>query len=364
LTSANADERYMRMALRLALKGAGRTSPNPMVGAVVVRSGKVIATGYHHRAGEDHAEIIALKRAGKRARGATLYLNLEPCDHVGRTAPCTLSLIRSGIKRVVAGMVDPNPLVAGKGIRRLRQAGIEVKVGVLEPESQRLNEAFVKHITRQLPFVILKLAASLDGKIATATGNSQWITGKQARRFVHRVRNEVDAVMVGVDTVIADNPRLTCRLPGGRDPWRVILDSQLRIPSTARSLRERGRDRTIVVAGSTASADKATALKRSGVQVWRFQLRNDAVPLRLLLRRLGEMGLMSVMIEGGAITATTALLEKVVDKILFFYAPKIIGGDGKCMIASLGIRTVASALKVKRPEITQLGEDLLFSGYL
>src|SRR5574341_629007 len=216
------DKRYMEMALRLASRGAGRTSPNPMVGAVLVRSGKVVATGYHRHAGSDHAEIVALKRAGKRARRATLYLNLEPCSHQGRTPPCALSLIRAGVRRVVVGMVDPNPLVSGKGIRKLRQAKIRVDVGLLERECRRLNEAFSKHITRRIPFVILKLAASLDGRIATASGDSRWVTGSAARRYVHHLRDQVDAVVVGAGTVLADDPRLTCRLRGGRDPWRVV----------------------------------------------------------------------------------------------------------------------------------------------
>ena len=364
MTPGQVDERYMRMALRLARRGAGRTSPNPMVGAVLVRGGQVIATGYHRRAGEDHAEIVALKRAGRRARDATLYLNLEPCDHVGRTPPCTLSLIKGGIRKVVAGMVDPNPQVSGRGIRRLRQAGIEVEVGVLEAECRKLNVSFVKYITKKIPFVILKLAASLDGKIATCTGNSQWITGKQAREIVHRLRNEVDAVLVGVETVIADDPRLTCRVPGGRDPWRVILDGNLRIPLTARLLRQSGRGKTIVVTGATASAKGIGALEQRGAQVWSLPLRDGAVPWKLLLSRLAQIGVMSVMIEGGAVTATKALAGKVVDRICFFYAPKIIGGDGKSMIGSLGIKKVAAALKVKNPEMTKLGEDVLLSADL
>jgi diaminohydroxyphosphoribosylaminopyrimidine deaminase / 5-amino-6-(5-phosphoribosylamino)uracil reductase len=364
LTPERVDERYIRMALRWARRGAGRTSPNPLVGAVLVRNGNVIATGYHRRAGEDHAEIVALKKAGRRARGATLYLNLEPCDHVGKTPPCTRSLIQAGIKRVVAGMVDPNPLVAGKGIRRLRRAGITVKVGVLTAECQSLNEAFVSYIARRRPFVIVKLAASLDGKIATATGHSQWITGKEARRFVHDMRNQVDAIMVGVETVIADNPRLTCRIPGGRDPWRVVVDPHLRISSTARLLRQSGPTKTIIVAGSAASFRKVSQLKQYGAEVWLFPLTTGAVPLGSVLTRLARMGVMSVMIEGGAITVGKALAQRVVDKIHFFYAPKIIGGDGKSMVAPLGIRRLTSALTVKRPQIMKIGQDFLLSAYL
>jgi diaminohydroxyphosphoribosylaminopyrimidine deaminase/5-amino-6-(5-phosphoribosylamino)uracil reductase len=360
--SDEADKRYMRMALRLARKGAGRTSPNPMVGAVVVRGGKIVGAGYHRKAGGDHGEVVALKRAGADARGATLYLNLEPCSHYGRTPPCTLAIIQAGVKRIVAGMADPNPLVSGSGIRKLRQAGIEVRVGVLEEECRRLNEAFSKYITRRLPFVILKIAASLDGKIATSSGDSRWITGPAARRRVHEMRNRVDAVMVGIGTVLADNPRLTCRIPGGRDPRRIILDSRLRIPLTARVLHERGK--TVIVAGSRAATKKLRALEKLGAEVWRFPLRNGGVPLQSVLKKMAERGMASVMIEGGAATAARALAEKAVDKICFFYAPKIVGGNGVSMIGGLGIRKMNRSRHVKNLEGEKVGQDLLVTGYL
>lgn len=358
------DARYMRLALRLALKGAGRTSPNPMVGAVLVREGRVIATGYHRRPGGDHAEIVALKHAGKKARRATLYLNLEPCDHQGRTPPCTLSLIRSGIKRVVAGMVDPNPLVSGRGIRRLRQAGVQVQVGLLEAECRRLNEAFIKYVTRKIPFVILKLAASLDGRIATSTGDSRWITGIAARSYVHRLRNQVDAILVGVGTVVADNPRLTCRLPGGRDPWRVILDGHLRIPLTARLLHQREPEKTIIVTGPRVAKKKVKTIEAYGAKVWSFPLVRGRIPFAPILWGLGGVGLLSVMIEGGVVTATAALQERVVDKVLLFYAPKIIGGEGKTMIEDLGIKRLSQSRRIRKVEVKRFGEDFLVSGYL
>lgn len=357
------DKRYMRLALRLAIKGAGRTSPNPMVGAVLVRGGRIIATGYHRRAGSDHAEIIALKRAKAKARGATLYLNLEPCSHHGRTPPCALSLIRSGIKRVVIGMVDPNPLVSGRGIRKLRRAGIQVRVGLLQAECQRLNEAFGKFITRRIPFVILKLAVSLDGKIAASSGDSRWITGAAARNYVHHLRNQVDAVLVGAGTVLADNPRLTCRIPGGRDPWRVILDGRLRIPLKAHLLRQREPGKTIVVTGPRSPRKKIEAIQDCGARVWKFPLRQGRIPFISALRRLGEMGLLSVMIEGGATTASWALKEEIADKLLFFYAPKIIGGDGRGMIDPLGIKKMSRCKRIKDMELRRLGTDFLVSGY-
>ena len=358
------DERYMRMALRLALKGIGRTSPNPMVGAVLARGGRIVGSGYHRRAGDDHAEIAALRQAGKRARGATLVLNLEPCDHQGKTPPCTLSLIRSGARRVVVGMVDPNPLVSGRGIRRLRRAGIQVHVNVLEKECRRLNEAFIKYITRQVPLVILKLAASFDGSIATSTGDSRWITGEATRRYVHQLRNQVDAVLVGVDTVIADDPRLTCRVAGGRDPLRVVLDGHLRIPLPARLLHQRGSGRTIVAAGTHVPARKVKAIEGFGAQVWSFPLRRGRIPYNSLLKRLAKMGLLSIMIEGGSTTAARALVEGVVDKVLFFYAPKLIGGEGKRMIGALGIEKMSRCKKIQDVEIRRFGEDVLVSGYL
>jgi len=358
------DKRYMRLALRLAFKGAGRTSPNPLVGAVLVRGGRMVATGYHQRAGEDHAEIVALKRAGDRARGATLYLNLEPCSHQGRTPPCTVSLIQSGVRRVVAGMLDPNPLVSGRGIRRLRRAGIQVRVGLLEAECRRLNEAFTKYITRHIPLVILKLAASLDGKTATSTGDSRWITETASRNYVHQIRNRVDAVLVGIGTVIADNPRLTCRLPGGRDPWRIVLDSHLRIPLSARLLHERNPEKTIIVTGPRAPARKIEAIRSRGAQVWSFPHRAGGISFASLLNRLGKMGLTSIMIEGGAATASRALREGIVDKVVIFYAPKIIGGDGKAMIEALGIRKVSRSTRIKDMEVKRLGKDFLVSGYL
>ncbi|MBI2360719.1 MAG: bifunctional diaminohydroxyphosphoribosylaminopyrimidine deaminase/5-amino-6-(5-phosphoribosylamino)uracil reductase RibD [Deltaproteobacteria bacterium] len=357
-------KRYMRMALSLALKGAGRTSPNPLVGAVLVRAGRVIATGYHRRAGEDHAEIEALKRAGSGARGSTLYINLEPCDHQGRTPPCTLSLIHAGVRRVVAGMVDPNPLVAGKGIRRLRRAGVQVDIGLLEAECRRVNEAFIKYIIRCTPFVVLKLAASLDGKIATSTGDSRWITDQAARRYVHRLRDQMDAIMIGIGTVLADDPELTCRIRGGRNPLRIVLDPQLRIPLTARLLHGADPEKTIVVTGPRAPEKKVEAIQGYGATVWRLPLSAGRIPFGALLKKIGKMGSLSVMIEGGADTAGRALREKVVDKVLFFYAPKILGAEGREMIGALRIRKVSQCTKIRDVEVKKFGPDLLVSGYL
>ncbi|MBI2364899.1 MAG: bifunctional diaminohydroxyphosphoribosylaminopyrimidine deaminase/5-amino-6-(5-phosphoribosylamino)uracil reductase RibD [Deltaproteobacteria bacterium] len=352
------------MACRLALKAAGRTSPNPMVGAVLVRGKRIVATGYHPFAGADHAEIVALKRAGAKARGATLYINLEPCSHQGRTPPCTDALIRAGIKEVVAGMKDPNPRVAGRGFARLRRAGIRVRSGLLGEECRTLNEAFVKFITRRLPFVTLKLAASLDGKIATASGDARWISGADSRAMVHRMRNHVDGVLVGSGTAIADDPQLTCRIRGGRNPWRIVVDGRLRIRPSARLFHQRDPGKTIVVTSTRAPAAKARALESRGAQVWRFPLCGGEISWMALLRGLADSRMLSVLIEGGATVAASALRAKIVDKVIFFYAPKILGGDGRVMIDSLGIRRVDRLLRIRRLAFRKSGEDLLVTGYL
>ena len=352
------------MACRLALKAAGRTSPNPMVGAVLVRGGKIIATGFHRIAGEDHAEIVALKRVGSKAKGATLYINLEPCSHYGRTPPCSQALIRAGVKEVVAGMMDPNPLVGGRGFRELKRAGIKVRVGLLEEECRTLNEAFIKYVTRRLPFVTLKLAASLDGKIAAVTGDARWISSETSRRMVHKLRNQVDAIVAGVGTVLADDPQLTCRIPNGRNPWRVILDSRLRIPLAASLLRQTDPERSIIVTSDRSSRQRVRAIESLGAQVWRLRLRRGKIPWTAILRKLAAKDVLSVMIEGGATTAAWALREKAVDKIMFFYGPIILGGDGRVMIDALGVKRVRRALRVQRTRVRKSGTDTLVSGYL
>jgi diaminohydroxyphosphoribosylaminopyrimidine deaminase/5-amino-6-(5-phosphoribosylamino)uracil reductase len=335
-----------------------------MVGAVIVRQGKVVATGYHRFAGGDHAELVALKRAGARAKNATLYINLEPCSHYGRTPPCTSSIVSAGIKEIVAGMKDPNPLVAGSGFRQLRQAGIRVRVGILEEECRALNEAFTKYITRGIPFVVLKVAATLDGKIATARGDAHWVSDAESRLLVHKMRNELDAVVVGARTVLADNPQLTCRLPGGRDPWRVILDGRLRIPLSARVLHQRRVEKNIVVTSLRAPRKKVKALRDLGAQVWQLPAYGARIRWMPVLKKLAAMGVVSVMIEGGATTARWALAEKIVDKIHFFYAPKIVGGDGRVMVDGLGITRMSQSIRVQKVTIKNSGTDFLVSGYV
>lgn len=354
----------MGTALRLARRAAGRTSPNPMVGAVVVRQDRVVGRGHHARAGAEHAEVVALREAGTAARGATLYVNLEPCSHFGRTAPCVRPVIEAGIRRVVAGMIDPNPAVAGGGVRALKDAGIRVDVPVREDDCRRLNEAFVKHVTRGLPFVTLKLAASLDGRIATATGDSRWVTGPAARRHVHRLRNELDAVLVGSGTVLADDPQLTCRLPGGRDPLRVVLDGRLRTPLTAKVVTQPHPERTVLVARNDAPAERRKRLEDLGVQVWRFPADRGRVSFRRVLRKLARAGVLSVLVEGGAVTAARAVSERAVDKVLCFYAPKFIGAEGLPMIGGLGIERMRQTRHLSGAAVRRFGEDVLVSAYL
>jgi diaminohydroxyphosphoribosylaminopyrimidine deaminase/5-amino-6-(5-phosphoribosylamino)uracil reductase len=335
-----------------------------MVGAVLVRYGRIVGAGYHRFAGGDHAEIAALKQAGAKARGATLYITLEPCSHQGRTPPCTRALIQAGIKEVVCGARDPNPLVSGRGFRKLRSAGIRVRVGILEAECRALIEGFSKFITRQLPFVILKLAATLDGKIAAASGDARWISGEESRQAAHRLRNEVDAVIVGIGTVKADDPQLTCRIAGGRNPWRVVLDSRLEIKPSAAILRQADPAKTIVVTGRAVSKTKSRALAAGGTQVWSMPLRAGRVSWLPLLRKLASLNVVSVMVEGGGSLAASALEAKIVDKIVFFYAPKLLGGDARSMIGPLRIGRVRDALAVKYLRVEKSGADLMMTGYL
>ncbi len=362
--SEESDQRYMGASLRLARRAAGRTSPNPMVGALVVRDGRVVGCGHHARAGADHAEVVALREAGSAARGATLYVNLEPCSHFGRTPPCVRAVLEAGVTRVVAGMVDPNPAVAGRGLQALREAGVRVDAPVREDACRQFNEAFVKYVTRGLPFVTLKLAASLDGRIATATGDSRWVTGPAARRYVHRLRNQLDAVMVGSGTVLADDPQLTCRLPGGRDPLRIVLDRRLRTPVTARLVTQPHSENTVLITGNDTSADACKPLEDLGVQVWRFPVNRGRISFRRVFRRLARAGVLSVLLEGGAVTAARAISEKAVDKVLCFYAPKFVGAEGLPMVGDLGIERMRQTPRLKTPAVRRLGEDILVSAYL
>jgi len=355
------DERFMEIALDLALGGEGGVNPNPLVGAVVVKDGEVVGQGYHRACGGPHAEAYALEEAGERARGATLYVTLEPCCHHGKTPPCVERIATAGIARVVIPCIDPNPLVNGNGVRRLREAGIEVEVGVLEERARRLNEIFFHFITTGRPFVELKLAMSLDGRIATRTGDSHWISGEASRVLVHRLRRRLAAVLVGVGTVISDDPALTVRRVLGRNPLRVVLDGEGRMPLDARLLREEGRT---VVATSRMPAEREAGLTRAGAAVWRLPDGGGRVDLAALLGRLGREGIDSVLVEGGGETAAAFLEAGLVDRVCFFLAPLLLGGKAAvAAVGGLGSERVADGIRLDGVEVTRVGEDVLYTAY-
>jgi diaminohydroxyphosphoribosylaminopyrimidine deaminase/5-amino-6-(5-phosphoribosylamino)uracil reductase len=361
------DRNWMRRGLDLAARARGRTSPNPMVGAVIVKDEQVVGEGFHAYAGSDHAEVAALREAGAAAAGATLYVSLEPCCHHGRTPPCADQIAHAGIRRVVAACEDPNPSVSGRGIAALRQAGILVEVGLLGDEAARLNESFFKHIRTGLPFVTLKVAASLDGKIATRTGESRWITGESARRRVHQLRNEVDAVLVGIGTVLRDDPLLTTRLgiADQRDPIRVIVDNLSRLPLRAKAVNRASTAPTILAVSQMAPRSKLEALEREGVQVIVVENSPRRVSLERLMEALGKRGILSVMIEGGAEINASALREGVVDKVLVFLAPILIGGKSTpTAVGGDGIESLAQALRLHDVRIERFDGDILVEGYL
>jgi diaminohydroxyphosphoribosylaminopyrimidine deaminase/5-amino-6-(5-phosphoribosylamino)uracil reductase len=355
----------MQMALALAEKGAGYVSPNPMVGAVVVKDDVVVGRGYHHALGGPHAEVNAIDDAGDRARGATIYVTLEPCNHHGRTPPCTRKILDAGIRRVVVAMKDPNPHVTGGGLAYLQARGVVVACGILQKESRRLNESFIKYVQTKRPFVILKMAATLDGCIATHTGDARWVTGAPARQLVHRLRHSMDAIMVGVGTVLADDPSLTTRLAAdqGVDPTRIIVDSGLRIPETAQLLNQRSPADTWVVCGPDAEASKKNALRARGAHVLEVPLTSGWIDLNAMVDCLGQRGITSMLIEGGAQVAASAIREDIVDKVLFFYAPKLLGGEGVPMFAGRGPELMAHSVPLRDVEVTRVGDDILICGY-
>ncbi|MBF0125808.1 MAG: bifunctional diaminohydroxyphosphoribosylaminopyrimidine deaminase/5-amino-6-(5-phosphoribosylamino)uracil reductase RibD [Magnetococcales bacterium] len=355
----------MALALRLAARAAGRTRPNPMVGCVIVKDGEILGQGYHPCAGAPHAEVFALREAGEGARGACAYVTLEPCSHFGRTPPCADALIKAGVGRVVVAMVDPNLQVSGRGVARLRESGIEVVIGVREAEAQELNRPFVTWIEQERPMITLKSAASLDGKTATRTGESQWITGPIARKRVQRMRDVHDVVMVGIGTVLADDPSLTCRMHGGRDPVRLVVDSRLRIPEDARVFTSSQTAPLWIATGHSASFARAEALgARENVRVIPCrETREGRVNLVDMMHRLADMDVTSVLCEAGGVL-TGALLEAgLADRLALFLAPKLIGGrDARGILEMTGIGSLADAQRLVRTRICHVGEDILIEG--
>lgn len=365
--ASSRDKKFMRLALELAKKGIGTTSPNPAVGAVIVKNNKIVGKGYHRRAGGPHAEIFALLEAKEKAKGATLYVTLEPCSHFGRTPPCTKAIIKSGIKSVVAGMLDPNPLNNGRGAKELKKKGINVKVGLLEDEIKKINEPFIKFITKKMPFLTVKAAQSLDGKIATFSGDSRWISGVESRNYVQELRSQVDAVMVGVNTVIKDDPRLNYRGKKQRKnkPIKIIIDPYLKTPLRAKIFSKVSPTPVIIAVSNKAHLKKIKVLEKRGVKVLKFKTKNNLISLSALMKKLAKLEITDILLEGGGETIARAFKKNIVDKVLFFIAPKIIGGrEAVTSCEGEGAKAVSQAIKLGKMEVKHIGEDLLVEAYV
>ncbi len=361
-------EAYMQLALDAAAKGLGRTAPNPPVGAVIVKRDKVVATGYHRKAGGPHAEILALRKAKGAAKGATLYVSLEPCSHQGKTPPCVEAILAAGIKQVVVGIKDPHARVNGSGIRELRREGVKIIVGVLKEACDIFYRPYRVFIKEKRPFVTLKAAMSLDGIVATTSGESQWLTGREVRDHVHQLRDQVDAIMVGRGTVDIDDPRLTTRLPGkkkGHDPIRIILDSRLHISPAARVLRLRSEAPTLLVATHEATRMRERMLTEHGAEVMRCRANAlGRIDLKRLLRQLAKRGIMHLLVEGGPTVHSRFVQRGLVDRLSLYMAPILLGGHGEPLLADLKIAGLRKAVKIKNSCVQQLGKDLWVAGEL
>jgi diaminohydroxyphosphoribosylaminopyrimidine deaminase/5-amino-6-(5-phosphoribosylamino)uracil reductase len=359
------DIRFMREAHYLAESAEGRTSPDPLVGAVLVKGGRIVSMGYHGEVTTPHAEAWAISKAEAEAKGSTLYINLEPCSHYGNNPPCAHLIAKAGIREVVVSMRDPNPLVKGKGFRILKRHGVRVRIGLLEEEAKRLNEVFIKYITTKRPFVVLKMAMTIDGKIATKTGASRWVAGKASRRHAHHMRNIYDAILVGVGTVLIDNPRLDVRLVKKiKNPIRIVLDATARTPLKANVLNH-GDARTIIVVGPRAPKKKIMALQKRGAEILVVKAPRGRIDMKALMRKLGRMKITSVLIEGGGEVAASAFDAGVVDKAYFFISPKIFGGrKAKTPVEGEGVRLPAQAIWLKDVYHKSVDEDFLIVGYI
>jgi len=357
------DEKYMRLAMQLAGNAIGRTSPNPLVGAVIVKDNRVVGCGWHRKAGTPHAEVHALNQAGELAQGADVYVTLEPCAHYGKTPPCAKALVEAKVKNVYGGLLDVNPKVAGKGFKILEDAGIHVEYGFLQDELRKQNEVFFKWIEHKKPFVVLKAAMTLDGKIATATGQSKWITNETSRAYGYKLRDIYDGIMVGINTVIEDNPMLTARVDGGKNPIRIVVDSSLKIDINANVVQDKSA-KTIIATTDKADKDKILKLQAQDVDVIVVDKdKNDKVDIEKLLDILGQKNICSILVEGGATLSGSFVAKKLVDKVYFFIAPKIIGGkEAKTPVAGTGILNLQEALTLKDIQIEKLEEDILIIG--
>ncbi|MFD3155471.1 bifunctional diaminohydroxyphosphoribosylaminopyrimidine deaminase/5-amino-6-(5-phosphoribosylamino)uracil reductase RibD [Haloimpatiens sp. FM7330] len=357
----------MKRAIQLSKEGIGYTSPNPLVGAVIVKNQKIIGEGYHEFYGGAHAEVNAFNNASTDVKGATMYVTLEPCSHYGKTPPCAKSIVEKGISKVVIGMKDPNPLVSGKGIEILKSNGIEVVTGVLEEEIKKLNEIFIKYIMTNIPFCILKTAMTLDGKICTKTGDSKWISNEKSREYVHKLRHRVSGIMVGIGTVLEDNPSLTTRLQGVKvsDPTRIIVDTSARIPLESKVLNLESKSKTIIATTEMAYKDKLDAIKQKGAEIIITPLKNGKVDLQYLIKELGKRNVDSILLEGGGQLNYSALNEEVVDKVISFISPKIIGGTGsKTPVGGDGKEKIKDAFMLKDIKLIKFNEDIMIEGYL
>lgn len=357
------DEKYMRLSMQLAGNAIGRTSPNPLVGAVIVKDNRVVGCGWHRKAGTPHAEVHALNQAGELAQGADVYVTLEPCAHYGKTPPCAKALVEAKVKNVYGGLLDVNPKVAGKGFKILEDAGIHVEYGFLQDELRKQNEVFFKWIEHKKPFIVLKAAMTLDGKIATATGQSKWITNETSRAYGYKLRDIYDGIMVGINTVIEDNPMLTARVDGGKNPIRIVVDSSLRIDINANVVQDKSA-KTIIATTDKADKDKILKLQAQDVDVIVVDKdENDKVDIEKLLDILGQQNICSILVEGGATLSGSFVAKKLVDKVYFFIAPKIVGGkEAKTPVAGTGILNLQEALALKDIQIEKLEEDILIIG--
>ncbi|MCK6255820.1 bifunctional diaminohydroxyphosphoribosylaminopyrimidine deaminase/5-amino-6-(5-phosphoribosylamino)uracil reductase RibD [Fictibacillus sp. KIGAM418] len=356
-------EFYMRLALDNARAMKGQTDPNPMVGAVIVNDNRIVGIGSHLKPGEPHAEIHAIRMAGEKTVGGTIYVTLEPCSHHGRTGPCAEAIVKAGLKKVVIASLDPNPLVSGRGVAILKEAGIEVITGVLERESQNMNEVFNKFIVQKRPFVTTKSAVTLDGKISTYTSDSKWITSEEARTDVHNIRNENMAILVGVNTVIKDDPELTTRIPNGRNPIRVILDSTLRIPLESKVVQD-GKAESWIFTTERASEEKIKELENAGVSVFVTKSPGDQVSPVEVVDLLGEQLVSSLMIEGGGAVIAAFLQHQLVDKVVVYMAPKLVGGShAPTFLEGTGIEKMSDAVELRDLSVEQTGNDFKFTGY-
>lgn len=363
MTSTDADVKYMSLALELAEKGRGKVEPNPMVGAVVVKNGLAVGKGYHQAFGGPHAEVFALGEGREACAGATLFVSMEPCAHYGKTAPCVDAIIKAGIKEVVLAIIDPNPITSGKGMRKLRDAGIDVKLGIMESQAAKLNAPFLKLMQKGLPYVTVKWAMSLDGKIATHAGDSRWISSEESREYVHKIRGQVDGIMVGINTVQRDDPLLTCRIEGGRNPRRIIIDSNAVLPLNSRLINTIQESELFIAVGSNAPQERIEKLRQLGCKIISAGNVNGLVDMKMLFQLLGKMNLTNVLVEGGSRVITSIIEERLADKIMVFIAPIIVGGEGALSsVMGAGITHISESIKLTDIITKRFANDLVVEG--